>query len=96
MFAPSASFPSPPLTDLCRTARNLETYESVVEEAFDKEERKFFGALDNELERIVAFYETRESDMTKRYEMLARQLQEVSSAFVSLPHSLCSCVQYHS
>ena len=96
MFAPSASCPSPPLTDLYHAARNLETYESVVEEAFDKEERKFFGALDNELERIVAFYETRESDMTKRYEMLARQLQEVSSAFLPLPHSFCSCVQYHS
>lgn len=50
----------------------------MLNENFDKEERKFFGALDNELERIVAFYEARESDMATRYEMLARQLRELS------------------
>lgn len=49
-----------------------------MRENFDKQERQFFGALDNELERIVAFYEARESDMAKRYEMLARQLRELS------------------
>lgn len=59
------------------SARNLHSFESIVMENFDSQERLFFGALDNELERIVAFYEARESDMAKRYEMLARQLREV-------------------
>lgn len=53
--------------------------EALLADNFDSQERIFFGALDNELERIVSFYEQREADMAKRYEMLARQLREVSA-----------------
>lgn len=71
------------------SARNLLSFETIVAENFDSEEQKFFGALDNELERIIAFYESRESDMARRFEMLARQLQEVSGG-AALPCPLTS------
>ena len=50
----------------------------VVEQNFDHEERKFFGALDTELARIVQFYEEREAEYAARFELITRQLKEVS------------------
>lgn len=49
-----------------------------MDENFDDEERKFFGALDAELERIVDFFEAKESEMHKKYELLTRQLRELA------------------
>lgn len=50
----------------------------VINTTFDNQEKLFFKALDCELERIVDFYVSRETDMAKRYEMLARQLEELA------------------
>lgn len=50
----------------------------IIQSTFDDQEKLFFKALDSELERIVSFYVTREDDMAKRYEMLARQLEELA------------------
>ncbi|MCO5589729.1 hypothetical protein L7F22_043697 [Adiantum nelumboides] len=50
----------------------------VINSTFDDQEKLFFKALDSELERIVEFYVTRETDMAKRYEMIARQLEELA------------------
>lgn len=62
----------------------------TIHTAFDREERKFFSALDNEVDRVVAFYISHERDMTKRYEMLARQLQEVSAYICCSKLSPCA------
>lgn len=52
--------------------------DSVISDNFDSQEGIFFEALDSELERVVSFYEQREKEMASRYEMLARQLKELS------------------
>lgn len=61
-----------------KIARSEEDLDEIVSTTFDAQERIFFEALDSELGRIVKFYVAREADMAKRYEMIARQLQELA------------------
>lgn len=44
---------------------------------FDKEERKFFSALDHELARIVSFFDTQEQEAIERLSTLVAQLQQL-------------------
>lgn len=61
-----------------KKTRKQEVLSEILDDNLDEEEKKFFWALDNELDLIVSFYEERESDMAKRYEILASQLEELS------------------
>lgn len=64
--------------DLKEDREYLDSLNELIHSSFDTQEQMFFAALDGELDRIVTFYLERESDMTKRYEMLARQLEELA------------------
>jgi hypothetical protein len=61
-----------------RAHKGEEALIELVQSTFDKQEQMFFHALDAELDRIVDFYVSHEADMAKRYEMLARQLEELA------------------
>lgn len=50
----------------------------LISTLFDPEERKFFYALDEELARIVRFYEEREQEAIERLSTLVTQLTELA------------------
>lgn len=50
----------------------------LIKKLFDSEERKFFYALDDEVARIVHFYEEREREAIERLSTLVTQLSELA------------------
>ncbi|KAI3625780.1 hypothetical protein CBS9595_001141 [Malassezia furfur] len=55
-----------------------EDIDKLIPQLFDSEERKFFLALDEEVARIVHFYEEREREAIERLSTLVTQLTELA------------------
>lgn len=76
-LAPERRHPSETLRDDIEL-QPIQSLDDKIHAMFDYEERKFFRALDGEIERIERFYLEHENDAILRLNMLVNQLSELA------------------
>ncbi|PWN43947.1 EXS-domain-containing protein [Ceraceosorus guamensis] len=61
-----------------KSEKHRVSLDQLIADNFDNQESKFFSALEFEHTRIVDFFEARENEAHKKFELLARQLRELA------------------